>query len=416
METTPPPNQTAFFIAKLVEYIVRTHVSYDKAFKTIVKRYGIPRWLLTTYYRLGYYAALYYYSLRWIARKRNYGSTPAAIALFFRDIGFSVRRLTEIVEEEVKNLGVVKALSLKYSFPEYFVRDLLNHVDYRELEQILRKLNERSIWVRINLLKTSRKEALSCLREEGLKFSINEKLDYMVKIESPKWVSIGKIKCVKEGLVVPQDLASAWVVELFTRTYSEDDLIVDLCSAPGLKLGLEFMLNKPSRSLSIDLSWRRINVLCRLSRIQGIPRHRVVVVNSDGREIKFTQLAKSVLVDAPCSGSGAVSNDPAIKISIERRGKLEYYSSLQRKLLGNAIRNISSKYIVYSVCSLHPLEGEQVIEDIVRKGFVEVYDMGDLLPRGYRGYSVSKYTYRTYPHVMGSQGFYIAVLKLKRVM
>ncbi len=407
METTPPPTQTSFFIAKLIEHILRTHVSYDKAFKTVVSRYGVSKWLLSTYYKIGYYATLYYYTLRWLAGVRGYGVTPAAIALFFRDIGFSVRRLQDIVERESKKLGLVKRISVKYSYPEYLVRDLLKYMEPRDLEKMLSSLNERRVWLRVNMLKTSVSDALSCLRSEGLDFVVDDKLRYMVRITKPKWIRVSGIKCVKEGLLIPQDIASAWVVEAIKRI-SENKEVLDACSAPGIKLGLLNMLAGFNRAIAVDVSWKRVNVLKKLSSIQGLALHKLLVINGDSSILKYGQLFNRALVDAPCSGSGAISSDPAIKISIWKKSKLDYYTSLQKRILMNILK--ASKYVVYSVCSIHPLEGEGVVEDIVAQRLAEPIDIGLDLPRGYSGFSVSKKTYRTIPHLMASQGFYIAVL------
>lgn len=411
METTPPPVQTTFFIAKLVEYVLRTHVSYDKAFKAVVSRYRVSKWLLPTYYKIGYYTILYYYSLRWLAGVKGRGITPAAIALFFRDLGFSVRRLMDVIERESKNLSLVKMISIRYSYPEYLVKDLLKHMKPSEIERMLKSLNERRVWLRVNTFKTSIRDALSCLRSEGLGFIVDNKLKYMVRITKPKWVHVSSIKCVREGLLIPQDIASAWVVEALKKAGEKQD-VLDACSAPGVKLGLLNMIDGFGKSVAVDKSWRRINVLKKLAKLQGLSLYKVLLVNGDSSGMIYHFLFKRALVDAPCSGSGAVPSDPAVKISMWKKSKLEYYRSLQKKILSNTIKY--SDYVVYSVCSIHPLEGEHVVEEIVSKGLAEPVDIGLDLPRGYSGYSVSQKTYRTIPHLMASQGFYIAVLRRTR--
>jgi len=80
------------------------------------------------------------------------------------------------------------------------------------------------------------------------------------------------------------------------------------------------------------------------------------------------------------------------------------------------LRNILSRVdtVVYSVCSIHPLEGEEVIERITMEGYGEPVEIDTWINKAYRGYSVSDKTYRTYPYIDYSQGFYIAVLRSRR--
>ncbi len=411
METAPPPPQTTFFLTKLLEHITRTHVSYDKAFRAISKRYEVPKWLYGTFYKLGYYVTLYYYALRWIAGVHGYGTKPAGIISYFQSIGFSIRRFLRIVEKETKNLSPVKRISIRYSYPEYLVRDLMKHLSLDEIERYLAKLNERKVWLRINTLKTSIDKALKCLDDEGVKYRVDNKLDYMIYIESPKWLQPGKLDCVKKGLLIPQDIASAWVVETLLKL-DNATIVLDACSAPGIKLGLLMARKKKNiRAIAVDKSWRRINILKKLLPIQGVDNFAVNILNADSSEIEYRIQFPLALVDAPCSGSGAVSGDPAIKISIERKGKLEYYHNNQVLILKNTLKH--SKRVVYAVCSIHPYEGEEVIKEILSKNLARVIEIDIDLPKAYRGYEFSSKTYRTYPHLMNSQGFYIAALEAK---
>ena len=213
METIPPPNQLEFFLTMVLNYIIKAHVSYDKAFKTIINRYNLPRWPLRIFYKIGYYTVNYYYTLRWLAARHGYGVKPAGIVAYFSRIGFSIRRAQAIIKEETKHLSTSMKLSLIYSYPEFVVKDLLKHMPPREVERILMKLNEKKRWLRINLLKTSIEEAESCLEQENILFKHIDYPEYMLYIEYPKWEPIGRTKCVSEGLVVPQDIASAYVVE-----------------------------------------------------------------------------------------------------------------------------------------------------------------------------------------------------------
>ncbi len=412
METMPPMGKLEFFLNRLVDYIRYTRVSYDRAFKAVTRKYPVSKWLLGTFYKIGYYTVLYYYGLQWIASRRGFGSKKGGAIAFFRSIGFSVRRLEDILYSESRRLSIVKRLSIQYSYPEYIVRDLLNHMDAGELEEYLRRLNERRIWFRVNTLKTSVDEAVDLLEKEGVSVKRDYKLPFMLRVVKPYWIQPSKLECVRKGLVIPQDKASA-LVSMIACSIGDGELL-DACSAPGNKLSLTIMIeNKASiRYIAVDKSWKRVNVIPRLLKHQGLHGYNVLVVNSDSCESYYPTGFSRAVVDAPCSGIGAVPSDPAVKLAIEKKGKLEYYHRIQYSLIKNTLRY--TDYLVYAVCSIHPFEGEEVVEKIISKGYAELVETSIPLNNAYRGYIVSRKTYRTYPHKDYSQGFYIAILRSRK--
>jgi len=415
LETSPPPAMTDFFLTRLLDYITKFKVSYDRAFNIVSKRYKPPKWLYNMFYKIGYYIVLNYYGLRWLAARKGFGKRPIAMITYFRSIGYSVRRLEHLLEKEVEGLTTIKRLSIRYSYPEYIIRDLMGRLEsIDELEQYLRKLNERKTWLRVNLLKGSINDAIPCLKRNYVDIERDSKLGYMLYVRRPLWIKPGKLDCFHKGLVIPQDIASAYVVEVFNKLEG-DGVYLDTCSAPGVKLGLLFMLdNSIYMVVAVDKSWKRLNSLKKLARLQNIPGYKLSIIHGDSASLAYPRIFTKALVDAPCSGSGSIPSDPGVKIALARKNKLYYYTELQKKILANTLRY--AKRVVYAVCSIHPAEGEEVIEYFVNKGVAEPVEVDIKLPKAYHGYRVSDKTYRTYPHRNRSQGFYIAVLERKRAL
>ncbi len=412
METIPPPARLEFYLNRLLDYIIHTRISYDKAYKAIVARYRVPKWLRGTLYKTGYYAVLYYYGLKWVAQRHGYRGKRGGAIAFYRSIGYSVRRLEKILERETRGLGVVKRLSIRYSYPEYIVRDLLRHLEPKFLEEYLRRLNERRIWLRVNTLKTSVEEAIELLEKEGVRVEQDKNIPYLLRVVKPQWVKPSSLEAFHRGYVVPQDKASA-IVSVIAHSIASGDLL-DSCCAPGNKLALVMILdsNASYRYVGVDKSWKRILVTPKLMTHQGLGLYNVLLIQSDSRFIETKHVFSRGVVDAPCSGSGAVPGDPGVKVAIERRTKLDYYNRIQYMILRNILSRVDT--VVYSVCSIHPLEGEEVIERITMEGYGEPVEIDTWINKAYRGYSVSDKTYRTYPYIDYSQGFYIAVLRSRR--
>ena len=412
METPIPPEQASFFLKLLINYILRTHVSYDKAFRNIIEKYRFPRWVKPTLYKLGYYTVNYYYTLRWLASKHGYGVSVAGVIDYFSSIGFSVKELLARAREEVDILSTSKKLSILYSYPEFIVKDLIESLSENEIAKILNSLNTRKRWLRINTLKTSIEDALKCLDETNIEYKTTKLSEYAVKVVKPIWEPIASNKCVQKALVVPQDISSIISMEALA---SIPRAILDACSAPGLKLSLLFMLtNNKLKALALDNSSRRIFVEAMLLKKLGVDTRKIILVNSDSSRIVFNQVFELAVVDAPCSGLGAVYSDPAVKLSVSRRSKLEYYHGIQYRILKNILRY--AEKVVYITCSIHPLEGEKVIEKIIDKDLAEPIPLKhEGILDAYPGYSVSDKTNRIYPHIIDGQGFYIALLESKVV-
>jgi 16S rRNA (cytosine967-C5)-methyltransferase len=411
LETAIPPHQLEFFLKLILNYILKAHVSYDKAFKNITRRYHFPKWAMRTFYKIGYYTVNYYYTLRWLSAKNGYGVKPAGIVEYFSRIGFSIRRAQALIRDEVKRLTRSKKISLLHSYPEFLVKDLLKHMSEKDLDRMLRSLNTRKRWLRINTLKTSIDDALKCLDETNVIYKQADYPIYELFIEHPKWDPIGRNKCVLNGYVIPQDISSTYVVESLKLFGIGETYLLDACSAPGLKLSLAYMLGGNNLySLALDISAKRLFAERKLLGRLGVRTDRVILVNTDASRIRLNRIFEYAIVDVPCSGLGAVYSDPAVKINTSRRSKLESYHEKQYRILRNILRYAET--IVYSTCSIHPLEGEEVVERIVSEGLAEPIRINlPNLGTAYKGYMISGATYRTIPHRINGQGFYIAILR-----
>ena len=115
------------------------------------------------------------------------------------------------------------------------------------------------------------------------------------------------------------------------------------------------------------------------------------------------------LIDAPCSGTGAIRHNPEIRYFLQREDFVELQRK-QLKILKNASKLIKhGGRIIYSTCSLESEEDEIVSE----KFLIENAEFQKILPEVPKRFLTEKGFARTLPGRDTMDGFFIAVFERK---
>lgn len=147
------------------------------------------------------------------------------------------------------------------------------------------------------------------------------------------------------------------------------EAVLDMCASPGSKTSqiAEFM-NGNGVLVANERSRKRCNLL-----VANIQRHRsrvTIVSNHDGRHIPSLSGNTgydAILVDAPCTGSGTTRKNPEVWSKWKPSGGLGLHS-MQVGLLNRAVDLLRpGGRVVYSTCSLDPVENEAVISQILQR-------------------------------------------------
>ena len=97
-----------------------------------------------------------------------------------------------------------------------------------------------------------------------------------------------------------------------TLSISPDDLVLDMCAAPGSKTGqmLEQIGSAPGGVIANDVEFSRASML--IHQIQRINNSSgIMVVNHMGQQLPSPHsLYDKILCDVPCSGDGAIRKLP----------------------------------------------------------------------------------------------------------
>jgi 16S rRNA (cytosine967-C5)-methyltransferase len=159
----------------------------------------------------------------------------------------------------------------------------------------------------------------------------------------------------RQGLFFVQDPAATLVARY--ASVPAGARVVDLCAAPGGK-ALEL-----SRDASLVLAAdRSIPRLARLrENVRRLDARNIVLLQADATQPPVRN-ADAVLLDAPCSGTGAFRRHPDARWRLTA-GDIASLSAMQREFLAAAARVVRpGGLLIYATCTLEPEENDTQVE------------------------------------------------------
>ncbi|HJM97255.1 MAG TPA: transcription antitermination factor NusB [Acidimicrobiales bacterium] len=156
-----------------------------------------------------------------------------------------------------------------------------------------------------------------------------------------------------------QDRASQWVIDLMRP--EKNDLVLDLCAAPGGKSTA--LARQSSLVIAADINPSRQTLISQNLNTLGLKN--VFQVISDGTSPPFpTKSFDKVLVDAPCSGLGVLHRRPDARWRISKTD-VSNLAKLQKQLLSSASKLVKpGGKLVYSVCTVTRSETIEVAQEL----------------------------------------------------
>ncbi len=220
-----------------------------------------------------------------------------------------------------------------------------------------------------------------------------------------------RLAAVRDGAALVQDEGSQLVARALTLAPvagTDAGRWLDLCAGPGGKTALLAALAQQeggARVIAVEPAPRRAELVEQNTR--GLP---VEVLRVDGRDPGLEPGFDRVLVDAPCTGLGALRRRPESRWRREP-GDVPQLARLQRELLASAIKlTRPGGVVLYATCSPHLAETVGVVADALRRQpvtaldtrplFDPVDDLGD-----------GPYV-QLWPHRHGTDAMFAAALKV----
>ncbi|CAF0882297.1 unnamed protein product [Rotaria sordida] len=329
-----------------------------------------------------------------------------------REINRSRKEYIDLLKQDLCNY---------YSYNDFLMNKIIELFPLAEIIDFL-EANEvqRPVTIRTNTLKTRRRDLAQALINRGVNVDPLDKWTKVGLVIYNSQVPIGATPEYLSGHYMIQGASS--FLPVMALAPQPNERILDMCAAPGGKTTYIGSLMRNSGILvANDANKDRAKAIIGNTHRLGLTN--TIVTNLDGRHFSEHMGGfDRCLVDAPCSGTGVIAKDPAVKNCKDEKDIQRCFTA-QRQLLLNAIDSINESsitggYIVYSTCSILTEENEAVIQYALNNRPVKLVETG--LEFGVEGFTnfkgtsfhpLMKYCRRYYPHLHNLDGFFVAKLK-----
>ncbi|XP_067382144.1 probable 28S rRNA (cytosine-C(5))-methyltransferase isoform X1 [Channa argus] len=282
-------------------------------------------------------------------------------------------------------------------------------------------------YVRVNTLKTTVEDAVDYLKRDGFSYLGQasrlddltlKKKEFVKDLHLPQLLVFAPKTdfhnhfLYKAGHIILQDKASCLPAFLLNPTPGSH--VIDACAAPGNKTShLAAIMENKGKLFAFDLDAKRLATMSTLLLRAGVTCHKLahqdfLTIDPDSPQYKDVE---NILLDPSCSGSGMVClKDHASNEEEEDQTRLASLASFQLRCLNHGLRFPRLKRLVYSTCSIHRQENEEVITACLHQNpnFRVVHALAHWPERGLEPLSqcLRASTSKTRTH-----GFFVALLE-----
>ena len=303
--------------------------------------------------------------------------------------------------------------------PQQFIDDVITylpaHLSLEDFLQACKKPLRKSI--RVNTLKMSVGNFKQAAADKGWQLTPIPWCNEGFWLERPEIeenaLTLGNTALHLSGAMYVQEASSMLPPMALKKSLTEASHVLDMASAPGSKTSqLAALMNNQGVLVANELSSSRLKVLSATLKRMGVGN--CALSHFDGMifgDYMF-ECFDSILLDAPCSGEGTVRKDSnALKNwSIESNTDI---AKVQKDLIKSAFYALKpGGTLVYSTCTLTPLENQQVCEYLQSEfaNALQVEPLNTLFPGAEKATTKEGYLH-VWPQTFDSEGFFIAKFK-----
>lgn len=348
------------------------------------------------------------FSLRYAALCVTRGEPPAAVAAR-QGLGPRGEALLSRAGAPLPGeLGAVERIALEGSLPDELARRLIADLGEAEALQFVRAVGERApLTIRANLLKTDRARLKQLLQEEGVQARETAYSPLGLTLESR--INAFGLRAFREGLFEVQDEGSQLLA--LAAGAHPGEKVLDACAGAGGKtLALAGQMGNRGELWATDVDAGRLSELSRRARRAGVSNTRSRQIPADDSAAAalagFERRFDRVLVDAPCTGLGALRRNPDARYRF-KPDDFERHARRQLQVLSRFAALVRpGGSLVYATCSVAREENEAVAGQFLAGGapFREA-PLSEVLPASAAALADGPML-RLFPHRHGTDGFF----------
>ncbi len=262
------------------------------------------------------------------------------------------------IQHPDRAVSVVRYLSIEYSLPESIVAKLIEAYGEEEAEKIISfRPEERWETIRPNLIEMDDAQFEAYLTRRGWNWRKG------IVPHSYHVLRAGDLPSdpdFRRGLFSVQGASSMLAAQAVSP--KPGSMVLDACAAPGGKAALMCeMMQGTGRVYAYEVHAHRVELIKAVAKRLRLYNMRPVQMNAALLKEENVGTMDYVLLDAPCSGLGVVTNKPDIKYRLKDTD-MQKLTDLQARLLDTCCQYVKKGgALVYSTCTILPEENERQV-------------------------------------------------------
>ena len=248
---------------------------------------------------------------------------------------------------------------------EFLKKILSNEYSNNYVYNILDGYNaNRKTTIRVNTLISTFEEVIQFLDKNNISYSAVSDIQNAIIINDS--YDVTKTKLYENGAIYVQSLSS--MLPPLILNPKEDAHILDMCAAPGSKTTqLAALTNNKACITACEFDKIRAERL--KYNLNKLGTSRVTVLVKDSRNLDEFFRFDTIMLDAPCSGSGTVLLNEESK-QVFNQKVIDKCQKRQISLLKKGLSMLNKNgVLVYSTCSILKEENEQVLKACLNNNF-----------------------------------------------
>lgn len=257
------------------------------------------------------------------------------------------------------------------NIPEFLIELLEKQYGENIAKEILKGYKtKRKVTIRVNRIKSNVDTIKSKLSQAKIAYETISWSNDALILNNATEKDIRNLEMYENGEIYLQSLSS--MLPPIILNPKQDMDILDMCAAPGGKTTQMAALSENRAHITAcEMNHIRMERLKYNIEKQGTSS--VYVMQKDARTIDDFFSFDSVLLDAPCSGSGTLNTDDSKTEKTFTINLINKCKNAQLQLLKKAIKVLKpGREMVYSTCSILSLENEEILNNVLKAEKVEI--------------------------------------------